>query len=146
MNRPHYETQETLDAEEKIANTISELWKAKLSKLPIRYKLDYAAERNGRIVAWIEIKTRKYKWADFDTFMLSLDKYLAAVELGKVTNLPVTLVVKWVDKVGYVDLLNCTGVVKMGGRNDRNDTQDVQPVIYIPMNNFRELETSLLWK
>lgn len=139
MNRPKYETAENLAAEEQIAEQISVLWKASLTKLPIRYKLDYAAERNGRIVAWIEVKTRKYKKSDFDTFMLSLDKYLAAIEIGKVTNLPVTLVVRWTDKIGYVDLMNCRGVVKMGGRKDRNDSQDIQPAVYIPIDDFKGL-------
>jgi len=90
-------------------------------------------------VAWIEVKTRKYNMNDFDSFMLSLDKYNASVQLGSITNLPVTLVVRWKDKIGYADLLHCRGVIKMGGRKDRGDPQDIQPAAYIPIDDFREL-------
>lgn len=139
MNRPIYETPESLKNEDEVASKISSAWNTKLNKLPIKYRVDYAAERSGTIVAWIEVKCRKYNMNDFDTFMLSLDKYLASVELGNTTNLPVTLVVRWKDKIGYADLLHCTGVIKMGGRKDRGDPQDVEPAVYIPMDEFREL-------
>lgn len=139
MNRPMYETSESLKNEDEVASRISSAWNTKLNKLPIKYRVDYAAERNGKIVAWIEVKTRKYNMNDFDSFMLSLDKYNASVQLGSITNLPVTLVVRWKDKIGYVDLLHCRGVIKMGGRKDRGDPQDIQPAAYIPIDDFREL-------
>lgn len=139
MSRPLYETKEHLKGETEVVNTIEYLWKANLKKLPIKYKLDYAAERNGKIVAWVEIKCRTNGMNDYQTYMLSLDKYNASIELGNVTNLPVTLVVKWTDKTGYVDLLNCRGVIKMGGRIDREDPQDVEPVVFIPIQDFREI-------
>lgn len=140
MNRPLYETKENLKGEHEVADKIAHLWKAKLSKLPIKYKVDYAAERNGKIVAWIEIKCRTNDMNDYQTYMLSLDKYNASIELGKVTNLPVTLVVKWNDKIGYADLLHCRGVIKMGGRVDRGDPQDLEPAVFIPIEDFRELD------
>jgi len=139
MNRPMYETSESLKNENEVASRISSAWNTKLNKLPIKYRVDYAAERNGKIVAWIEVKTRKYNMNDFDSFMLSLDKYNASVQLGSITNLPVTLVVRWKDKIGYADLLHCRGVIKMGGRKDRGDPQDIQPAAYIPIDDFREL-------
>ncbi len=139
MNRPMYETSESLKNESEVASRISSAWNTKLNKLPIKYRVDYAAERNGKIVAWIEVKTRKYNMNDFDSFMLSLDKYNASVQLGSITNLPVTLVVRWSDKIGYADLLHCRGVIKMGGRKDRGDPQDVEPAVYIPIDDFREL-------
>jgi len=139
MNRPMYETPESLKNEDEVAQKISAAWNTKLNKIPIKYRVDYAAERNGKIVAWIEVKCRTYNMNDFDTFMLSLDKYNASVELGKITNLPVTLVVRWKDKIGYADLLHCRGVIKMGGRKDRGDPQDVEPAVYIPIEDFREL-------
>ena len=139
MNRPMYETSESLKNESEVASRISSAWNTKLNKLPIKYRVDYAAERNGKIVAWIEVKTRKYNMNDFDSFMLSLDKYNASVQLGSITNLPVTLVVRWSDKIGYADLLHCRGVIKMGGRKDRGDPQDIQPAVYIPIDDFREL-------
>lgn len=139
MNRPMYETPESLKNENKVAQKISAAWNTKLNKIPIKYRVDYAAERNGKIVAWIEVKCRTYNMNDFDTFMLSLDKYNASVELGKITNLPVTLVVRWKDKIGYADLLHCRGVIKMGGRKDWGDPQDVEPAVYIPIEDFREL-------
>jgi hypothetical protein len=134
-----YETSESLKNENEVASRISSAWNTKLNKLPIKYRVDYAAERNGKIVAWIEVKTRKYNMNDFDSFMLSLDKYNASVQLGSITNLPVTLVVRWKDKIGYADLLHCRGVIKMGGRKDRGDPQDIQPAAYIPIDDFREL-------
>lgn len=140
MNRPMYETPESLKKEDEVAQKISAAWNTKLNKIPIKYRVDYAAERNGKIVAWIEIKCRTNDMNDYETYMLSLDKYNASIELGKVTNLPVTLVVKWNDKIGYADLLHCRGVIKMGGRVDRGDPQDVEPAVFIPIEDFRELD------
>ena len=52
--------------------------------------------------------------------------------------LPCRLAVMWTDNWGYTDLaLTPEIVVSMGGRRDRGDEQDIEPVHLIPIFSFK---------
>ena len=69
--------------------------------------------------------------------MISLGKVLAARKMTEGTSLPSFLVVQWQDRMGYIrlDSLEETEIV-MGGRMDRVDAQDVEPVVLFPVQDF----------
>jgi hypothetical protein len=136
MTRPLYETQGNLDAERAIVLDVERRWKCKAHKLPIQYKIDYALTREKKIVAAAEIKVRTTPHDKYPTYMLSLSKIQAAVDLSKTLSVPVMLIVKWSDVIGVVDLSKAGKLFEIGGRKDRDDWQDCEPVGLIPVKDF----------
>lgn len=138
--RPIYETDKDLRNELSLSNIVSKQWKCTMQKLQPRDHFDYAAVRNGEVVAFIEMKTRSNKMQHYPTYMISMTKVINASITGISTGLPCFLVVQWVDGVGYVNMGNVKTTVKMGGRTDRSDPQDVEPVCHIDIGLFKKFK------
>ena len=137
--RPKYETSEDLNNEGSIINHVSNLWNVNFSKLPLSYKLDYAMYRNNSLMGFCEIKRRKYRRSDFETYIISLDKVIKANQLSNITNTKSILLVSWLDGMGWISL-NEDFSCKRGGRNDRNDWQDVEPVCHFKISKFKDVK------
>jgi hypothetical protein len=141
--RPIYETQKHLSVEKQIADRFAERAQCHLMKLPIRYHLDYAMTRNERVLAFAEIKTTKY---DLEThnyyggFKVSFAKWSAAEQMCRVAKLPFYLVVGFPDCIGYTKTTDFAhdGIV-WWGRQDRGDSQDMEPAIKLNMTRFMGL-------
>ena len=142
-NRPIYETKEDLKKEIVIQSVLEDKWHCKLKKMPIAYHIDWIALRNNEPLAFVEIKHReKLEFGRFPTYMISLNKWLKAKELSKEVNVPFILVVKFMDGIYYGKYTNDMILdIKYGfnGRYDRGDTQDVEPMVYIPLSIFKNL-------
>jgi|TARA_R110000803_G_scaffold82942_5_gene149127 hypothetical protein len=136
MSRTQYESKEDLARENELADLISMRWNCKLHKLPLQYHLDFAAERDGEIVAFMEFKCRTFEMDKFPTFMISMSKMMTARLLFGVSGKDTYLIVKWTDKIARCDIIHCKYDVAMGGRRDRGDWQDVDPCCYIPLSEF----------
>ena len=134
--RPIYETDEDLKKERSLSDVISKSWKCELQKLQPRDPFDYAAVRDGKVVAFVEMKNRTNECGKYDTYMISMTKLMHARSIKEATEIQSILAVKWTDSVGWVKLNNITAHVTMGGRFDRNDPQDVEPVCHIDMRDF----------
>ena len=140
LGRRLYESKEDLAKEEKVKALLEKKWQAILHKLPISYNYDYLVERNGHSSAWVEVKVRTNPMKQYDTMMVSLHKLLAGKHLTDTTGLPCFLVVQWTDATGFVNINECASTLKMGGRADRNDSQDRDPCLYIDIDQFQELK------
>lgn len=144
MSRPIYETQADLSNEAAVLQLLSKKWKATFHKLPIRYHLDYAAtNQNGTVVAYVEIKVRKYTMQQINNwggYMLSVAKLQAAQELCRISKAVFILVVKCADAIYWVKITDYAQFpVVIAGRKDRKDSQDIEPCVMIPMQNFTSL-------
>jgi len=137
MTRKMYETDEDLKRESELVDEISLRWNCDLYKLPIQYHLDYVAQREGRIRAFLEMKCRTFEMDRYPTFMISMSKVMWSRLLFGVSGKETFLIVKWTDKIARCDLLHCKYDVAMGGRTDRGDWQDVDPCCYIPLSEFK---------
>jgi hypothetical protein len=135
MRRPLYESQEDLANEKATIDRLAAHWRCVAVKLPIRYELDYGLCRNGDLMAWAEVKCRKVPREKYPTYMVSLGKVLAGLELAERTNLPFLLIVQWTDALGWIQ--PSARAVQMGGRRDRADCADVEPVVHIPIKDFK---------
>lgn len=140
MARPQYESQADVSREASVAEILASSWKCGISKLPRLYSCDYAAMRSGEISAWVEIKCRN---ASYPTYIISLHKWMKGIELSEATGLPFLLVVSWpVNGKREVMFLNVKrGPVKViiGGRKDRNDAADQEPMVEVPLSEFRRV-------
>lgn len=135
--RPLYETQSDVLRETDFSLIISKKFNCTLSKLPMRYGLDFTAMRDGRAVSFIETKVRTNAVSAYSTYMLSVGKFTHADALTRSTGLPCFLCVMWSDAWGYTPLRANPGFeVAFGGRSDRGDAQDMEPVFLIPMSSF----------
>jgi len=137
-SRPIYENAETIRAERILAHTISGRWNCTPEKLPRKYAVDYALLRHGKLVAWAEFKSRSFEQSTYGTYMISLMKLREGAALSRLTGKPFYLVVEWTDVVGWcqIPLTLENYFIGIGGRFDRNDPEDLEPVVHIPITDF----------
>lgn len=141
--RPMYESKKDLAGEVEVAQTLEEKWSCKFVKLPIRYHLDFAITRNNKVVAYAELKIRKYSMPDIGRmggYMISLGKWAAAKQLCDASQLPFLLIVKAQD--GIYQCTEKTFVpddVSVRGRTDRGDWQDVEPCVMLDVQRFKKV-------
>ena len=141
MNRPYYETEEDVRVEKAIAEMVCGIYNYSFIKLKLAYQLDFALLRDGNVEVWLEVKRRQVQFDAYPDIILSLDKYMAGRNLIK--HAPGTkfwFVVLFNDGTFLCDLTGkYAEKVNIGGRTDRNDWQDREPVIHIPTRYFKRL-------
>jgi hypothetical protein len=137
--RPIYERPANLKDERDAIPKIERVWKCTLEKLPIWYNLDFVAVRDHRVVAWVEFKRRKHKFGKFPDVFLSVGKLRSGLSLASVsTKVPAIFVVQFDDCLAQAPFLG-EWPIGFGGRTDRDDWQDREPVALIPVEAFRVL-------
>ena len=143
--RPVYETKNDLKNEKGIAKLVSDELDCTLVKLPRYYQLDFVIVTIGEggkkfITGMVEIKCRSIPKDKYDTYMISADKFMVGLQYMQQFNLTIKLVVSWVDCVGVYDFKEDTSYhIGFNGRYDRGDSEDVEPVVYIPIKAFKTL-------
>ena len=143
VKRKIYETSADVERETMVINDLERAWNpVVISRLPKKYMLDAFADF-GTHYAFIEIKVRTVASTDFDTYMIGLRKVLEGV--GHCSLIPgglFLLVVRWTDGLFCVDVGDVLDQchVTAGGRLDRSDAQDVEPVIHIPVELFQRID------
>jgi hypothetical protein len=140
--RPLYETQADRRREASVAGIISQKLNVRLVKLPIRYSLDYAGyDIDTRLLkSWHEIKCRNYvslALFKYDYLILSLAKVMSGLQLAQTTAIPFYIYWSFLDNSIYfveitTELIRAVADIKSGGRIDRNDPQDTEPMVSFP--------------
>ena len=139
MTRQRYETKEDLGRETSAKERLEIRWNVVLHKLPIKYGADWMAERSGVPVAVLEYKNRPHEHTRFETYLLSLHKYISVLAVADAAGVLAVLVVEFSDGVYWVKLAECPSETGWGGRTDRGDSGDTEPCKFIPMTCFTEL-------
>ena len=144
MSRPTYETPANRKLELRAAESVRKLWwpdnTTSLFRLAQKSVLDLAFCRGPVILGFGEIKVRTNTHDTYPTYMLSLEKWQVGVALRKNLRLPVWLFVQFSDKLMWAPFDHTDTIeVGMGGRFDRGDKDDLEPVVLIPMNLFEEV-------
>lgn len=136
--RPIYETEQTLAAEIETIRKVAGIWRCEYRKLPRQYRIDWALVRDGKIAAWCECKRRHNKRNKYPSLMLSLSKVAHGLDLERQTGLPFLIVVEWDDCLAYLKAQRI-GPLRFGGRSDRGDWQDQEPVVDFPVEEFKRI-------
>lgn len=142
MSRPAYETEGDLLRERKAIEAIEAIHGVSLRKTPRFYAIDYCLMKDGKVAGWVEIKGKTFPRETYPTFYTSVEKFLRLVRMGHFTGLPSFLICSWSDGVFYSMQDAHAGRrydIRMGGRTDRNDSDDVEPVIHIPVTDFHPI-------
>jgi hypothetical protein len=136
-----YETPENLKNEQVVAEQITSKWDIKVEKLKPLHHFDYAFIHDGKITGFLEIKCRTFASNTYWTYMISLEKVMRGMDYWERCNLRVILAVHWTDRIGWCNLEREGDgwEIVLGGRNDREDDQDMEPVVLIPVLNFKNL-------
>ena len=113
-------------------------WNVRPVKLPLQYRVDWAIIKNGHLAGWVECKKRNVPRRQYATLLLSLNKVLHGLQLSQTTGLPFILLVEWSDCIGWQKITAVEGL-SIGGRIDRDDWQDVEPVCHFPTEGFNLL-------
>ena len=133
--RPLYENAQTLKAEQGVAKQLEARWRCNLLKLPISYRADYMAIRE-KPVAIIEIKCRNRMYAKM---FLSLHKFLEAKALATQLKVPFLLVYGFPEGIYWGNVTHYPLEVQVGGRTDRGDWQDTEPMQMFELEGFKRL-------
>lgn len=137
-SRPIYETSDDLSREREVALKLAKNYKLEAIKLPKMYPVDWALCQGSAISSFIEIKCRKNQKNKYSTLILSLHKWQAMMEFERIAKIRTLLVVEFIDALACIRA-NSMFQVMIGGRDDRNDPQDKEPVIHIPIKAMKNI-------
>jgi hypothetical protein len=138
--RPYYENQRDLSNEHLVATILKEKG-IDLVKMPVSYRLDFAILRKGKVRGFAEVKTRNNRHNKYPTLMISLGKVMAARQLSEVTGTPSFLLVKFLDGLYWCNFASPFNL-EIGGRTDRQDAADIEPVAHFAISAFRRFGKS----
>ena len=134
--RPMYENDNDLRSEKNLISYVSDCWNVASYKLPMSYKIDYVMYRKDSPVGFAEVKVRTHTFGTFPTYIISLAKVMEARRLARETNTKSILIVSWTDRTGYLDFFS-HHQIRHGGRSDRNDWQDQEPMCHFDLKDFK---------
>lgn len=138
MPRPIYETNRNKRIENRIAEKLGEHWNCQIVKLKAAYaEIDRAAIRDEEIGAFVEIKRRYVDRETYPDIILSLSKVKEAFVLESCSGKPCYFVVQFNDCLAWAKMVVKGRTVRMAGRFDRDDPQDVEPCVAIPIDEFK---------
>lgn len=148
MKRPIYESQVDLTHENKMKTFLEAKWNCTLHKVPLKYQVDWMAMRGKDPMAFVEFKHRdKLSINAYPRYMISLDKWMKAKQLCKEVEIPFIMVITFTEGT-YYGVFAHNGLHDVtygfGGRYDRGDAQDVEPMIYLPLKKFMKIEGATL--
>lgn len=136
MPRPLYESAEDRTRELVAAEAAFGPHGLSVRKLPLAYEVDFAVLRGERVIGVAEVKVRGRA---YDTLMLSLHKLQALRRFAStgllawvLVSVPAGLYARRIDPDEPLD-------VRWGGRLDRGDWQDMEPVAHLPMVGMRRV-------
>ena len=149
MSRPKYVTKADEENEEKIIGQFKDYiltFKPRLllnhHKLPDKYEIDYAITYKDmkHVYAFVEVKRRNVDKDTYPWLILSLNKYYAmqrCVGMG----IKAFLVFEFNDGTFFIDMNEFESPrITIHGRTDRNDPDDIEPVICIPKEDWRAVK------
>jgi hypothetical protein len=142
MNMTRYNTTKATAKEKALIERVVPLWSVIAQKNPEFHKIDFSLsiKEKESIIGFVEAKCRDCNHKEYSTFFISLAKYISACELTKFTGIPTFILVEWLDHTKYVKVPCKTVDIRMDGRIDRGNPDDYEPMIYIPITEFRPVE------
>ena len=137
--RPRYERQADRDGEQKLIKLACKRYSLDgFFKLPASYILDFAVSRNDQIIGFVEVKKRTTAMRQYPTFFVALHRVLQAKQY-ELIGLHSRIIVEWSDRIGSVRL-DKPFELRFGGRSDRNDSADQEPMAHFSIDLFDILQ------
>jgi hypothetical protein len=143
MTRPVYEQDEDVSNQAFVASELEQAWRVDLFPMPKLCPVDFLAHRRGSTVfKLIEVKCRKNHSSKYPSLILSKAKVDCAEQLARTLGMQFVLVVRWTDGI-FCRPVSREHLIAMpvaiGGRVDRADRGDVEPVFHFPVASFKKI-------
>ena len=129
--------------EESLRVYLEKLYNVTLKRNKTLYKYDISVVKNGVVTGLLELKDRSHYFGRYDTYTVSLDKIREGIVYTLYLGIPCTLVVRF--SCGTIASYRIKSEqvksfdITYGGRNDRNDPNDLEPLVNIPLTFFKVL-------
>ncbi len=136
---PLYATDADTASEDEVRKIIQTAWRCELFKMGKLCPIDFYAIRDGRLVGFLELKTRSHASTDYPDVFLNLRKYLALILEEAALGCPALFVVRFTDRCGWVRVshYDWRGCIVMGGtRRFVKSHTDREPVVKVPISDF----------
>lgn len=139
MTRPAYQSNK--DTEHEVA--FMERLRARgfqIDRLKSFYPCDFLISKGG-VIALAEYKRRRVLQQTYPTIILSVHKFTEIKVMAQMIRSKFLFYVEFDDGLCVADLTEHQpepGAVKIGGRTDRGDAADMEPVIEIPIEIFKK--------
>lgn len=142
MSLRYRATARDLANEDAVAVEIQEKWQCKLTHLPHLFHVDWMAERNDKLVAFIEFKQRTYKASDKPFVHLNTAKKYKYLSMLSYTA-PAFFVVRFADGVTkYINVNHIDDSKRViAGEYNRwgPGKHDLEEMIVIPLSQMTDL-------
>jgi hypothetical protein len=130
-------------------NAMERFTKNKFAKVPLAYPFDFVIiGDDDAIIAGVEVKVRSYAMGKLPDLFVSALKLQRMSDWYLTTGIETYLLVDALDGLFYVRICShrlCVwsskGYMRMAGRTDRDDPQDVEACFHIPINEFSKRAT-----
>lgn len=136
LPRPIYENSATLADEQAVIRLVSERWRCSFHKLGRDWRADYLLCKDGLGKAVVEVKCRTNERLRYPTYAISARKIESMLTQAQHLKLDPLLIVRWTDVIGWHRIEGGYDI-KIGGRRDRGDGADIEPMCHIPVGDFR---------
>lgn len=129
------------DAEQQARLMIEPTWRCRLHHLPKFGPIDWYASRDNALVAHLEIKGRNHDSKRFETVFFNLRKWLPLTLARFHLNVPSLFVVKFTDRLLYIDvgLIDTRPIVMGGTKRIVKSGTDIEPVILVPIASMKDV-------
>lgn len=137
-----FQNDDDRQAERDVAARLAAAWDCRIVSFGALAPVDWYAERNGRLIGVLELKSRSVAKSQYSTVFLNVRKWLALQLASVGLRCPALFVVKFTDAVlwsklrdidaGDVKVLGCSRFVK--------SVNDMEPVIEVPIATMRALQ------
>lgn len=137
-----YETPEHQTAERAVADELAAHFGIELRKHGDFNRSDYCAIDRKSVTRIIEIKCREYTMERLESlggYFISLGKYTHCVCLSRVGRIGFAIAVRTTDGLWLHEADGQHDGVVWGGRTDRGDPNDVEPVVVLRRARFQKL-------
>ena len=139
-----YENEESLANESAFRSLYEKYYCNTLEKMPIRYQIDFSVLEGKRgpfkpfkVCGFIEFKQRSNSSRRYKTVIIPLGKLQASKRLYEDTGKDTLLWIEWKDTSGWGVLNSVPFDLRWNDVTNRNDEQDKEPVIHIPIKEFK---------
>ena len=144
MSRPFYESPKDRGNEKEVVQKwLKEDSRYFVRKLRTKYILDFGVfeKKTNKMVAAVEVRCRNVSPDAYPDIMCNLLKHRAA-DMFNDLGIPTYFLVRFESGEIYSHkyvLDNGHYEVKLGGRTDRNDWEDIEPILCVPMKEFNKI-------
>jgi hypothetical protein len=135
-------TPEDKKVEREISDILEKEWDCKIHDFGGDFSpIDSYAEKDGRLLAWLEYKNRSHSSKLYPTVFLNSHKWLA-LQLARAGHAGAAglFVVKFTDGIFWIPVGDIPTVsYKIMGRRDRGAVSDIVPVIEVPISLMEKI-------